>query len=325
MITRDLVCNYFERNGSFSGIETTCIGAFLCENARKCGSSLEELCYRIVGYKDKKEFENKVAVIRGDESVLPVLGFSSLKEAADGLGIGRLRKVKKPVSRLKVNGIPGLDFLVAEFYKNDLTNVVCGKGCYTLLPFWLFSHVNSSVETVLNDEEVRKCFVHFACAPCKKPVILNKTLYTRFEIGSGDREAINKEAIRLALHKGEGAGWFYKMRADELLFLSGTDKETYKNLLEYAAATGHTYAGLLRTRFVEIPDFIGLYKNLQCIFYKFGSKVAYRKGDSWIFSDAFHFLSDTVSTLTEPLDAVDLDSCQGEAGKRGSVDAIHCF
>ena len=153
---------------------------------------------------------------------------------------------------------------------------------------------------------------------------MNKTLYTSFEISSSDKEAINREAFRLALHKGEGNGWFYKMPADSLIFLSENDPETYKNLLEYAAAMGKTYADLLNTKFVKIPDFLKLYENLQCIFYKFGSQIAYRKGSAWFFEEAFHFLSDTVNTLREPLD-VSSFVAGGSPGTGRCVDAIHCF
>lgn len=325
MSIRDLVCNYFERTGNFRSIGATCIGSILSEIARQNGVSVEETCYQILGYCNKKEFENKVAVIRGDESVLGGLKADNLKDAADELKIGRLRKVKPPVSKLKVNGISGLALLVAEFYKNDLTNVVPVKNGYELLPFWLFKHVNVSLETVLSSAEVKPCFVKFATASCGQPVIMNKTLYTDFEIDKKDQEAINREAFRLALHKGEGTGWFYKMPSDDLIFLSGNDPGTYLNLLEYAAASQLTYASLLRTKFIEIPDFIELYENIQCIFYKFGSKIAYRKGQTWVFEKVFHFLSNTVNDLNEPLEIDGFLPDSKNSKARGSVNAIHCF
>lgn len=324
MIFRDLVCNYFERNGGFNGVEASCIGHALADLAKKNSISVEEAGYQVLGYRDKKEFENKLAIIKGDETVLEGLKSDNLKDAADELKIGKLRKLKRPAGKLKINGVRGLEFLVAEFYKNDLTNVVQGKNGYELLPFWLFNHVNSSLEKVLDNEGIKKCFVKFKTAPCRQPVILNKTLYTSFEISSSDKEAINREAFRLALHKGEGNGWFYKMPADSLIFLSENDPETYKNLLEYAAAMGKTYADLLNTKFVKIPDFLKLYENLQCIFYKFGSQIAYRKGSAWFFEEAFHFLSDTVNTLREPLD-VSSFVAGGSPGTGRCVDAIHCF
>ena len=325
MNIRDLVCNYFERTGNFKNIEATCIGTALSEIARCNHVSVEDTCYQILGYSGKKEFETKVAVIKGDESVLNALKADNLKDAADELKIGKLRKVKPPVSKVKVNGIYGLDLLVAEFYKNDLTNVVPAKNGYELLPFWLFKHVNVSLETVLNDEAVKPCFVKFAVASCGQPVVMNKTLYTDFKISKKDQEAINREAFRLALHKGEGTGWFYKMPADDLIFISENDPDTYLNLLKYATASQLTYADLLRTKFIEIPDFLELYGNLQCIFYKFGSKIAYKKGDTWIFEKVFHFLSDTVQNLKEPLEIGGFLKDVGNSKTRGNVNAIHCF
>ena len=69
MIFRDLVCNYFERNGGFNGVEASCIGHALADLAKKNSISVEEAGYQVLGYRDKKEFENKLAVIKGDETV----------------------------------------------------------------------------------------------------------------------------------------------------------------------------------------------------------------------------------------------------------------
>jgi hypothetical protein len=332
MLFNVLVRNYFERNGSFDGIEETTLGEKISENCKLTGESKEELLFRLLGYDDAESSVSLVELRRllsTGRDASEYLDSIEAKEAGKRLKVARvpMGKHKKKFSEM--------GDLVAAYYREDPSNLVEEEN--RRLPFgaWLEQNSRLSPAKIMNSPCAKHCLVKFGVKDVE-PMVYNGVLYTREELSAEEQRSVQELAIQLATNSGSVMRQVSRLSFADKAVLFDANKALYLKVLDYAMIKGVSYAEIMAQFGVQIPDLIKAYELTGYAFYYLeeidGAQVMYYKTKSncWRIEPEHLFVQMIESNLgaQQKLDCVP----KPEEAKlkfvktvSGGTDELRCF
>lgn len=274
MLLDVLVQNYYERNGSFKGIENTPLHEGIMRkvkenkgnqrktqessgNQRKVEESRKEyetVCNEMLGYLEEGTTPENLMSLR----TKCVLGEKSamVKEASAKYGIKAIPKKKK----LVVGELEGLDQLVAAYYRNNESLFISDDDGVTSFKGWLLRHSGMGLPKILAMTEVQNCLVKAEYKEKVMPTVYAGKLFLPFRITTDEMEQINRSALEIVTLKGNPVKELLKVRYVELLTLSVSHPDMYLRTLDYARANKITYAEVLGWFGIYVPDLVKAYE-----------------------------------------------------------------
>lgn len=290
MILNRLVENYFERNGSFNGIESTYIGEELASLGKKFHLSVLDVCFAILGFspvqltgtskvlKPSEVFDLSAKCLAGNTKGLSKYRISAdadLSVYAHDLGLR-----KKDIGTVMVKGLDNLSpelkqikNLLYAFYSNSQLFAIETKDvngnpiCVGLQDFC----------SMYKKVEPRKLMQQLHLLPVvhspevKKPIISGMTLYTNKDLSKNDIETLQEMAITEIV--SSSFRYIREIGINTLPFLAYTDTAAYKRLLLVAKASHQTYQEFVYSVGIQIPDLLQCFEQNRMLIYTFFDKV----------------------------------------------------
>lgn len=275
-----LVQNYFERNGSFDGIENTAIYDVILRNLKETGESKEELCYRLLGYSGS---DSSVNLMKLRQDLMNDV-FNS-QYATKELNVGHkpyFKTCKKPVNYQEVNQakkekMAGIDKLLAAYYKNDVYNLIEEENG-TQIPFglWLNQMSKENPSKLVDMPNVQKCLAKFEVSEQDDaPTIYGGVLYFKESFSEKEQRQLHINALKQLFFSGTPMKSWCKIPLGELIVLSTARPEEYLKMMDYAIAIGKTYADLMLELGIQIPDLIMAYELTGYPFFTLNNRIMY--------------------------------------------------
>lgn len=281
MVLQVLVRNYYERMGSFRGIEKTKIGPAVMEAVAKSGMTKKDFCCSMLGYSGKspsKVMNFRASIIDKQSIDLDeankVLGrtFQSSAEVRKFLNIPKVLKI----TALKDSLVEAVVKLATAFYLHDQTNVIVAGDQLILFSDWLKEQRKSSVTSVLERPEVQLCLLSFAVdETVKEPRIVYKTVVTPKPLDEKIQKMIQKTAISSVIGKEMPLKLWVRKSAEEIVIAGDKSPADYLYLLDYLNATGKTFCQEVENLGIQVPDLIEAWSSTGSPFFLVGEKVFY--------------------------------------------------
>lgn len=259
MLLDILVRNYFERSNTFKGIEETCLGQELTRLSKDNDESIEDVCYRILGYNGASSptalFKLRNALIKDEDVTELCTSTVDNKKLREILSVRGFPKVTKPLKSCK-----GLDVLVAEYYRKDPSLLIQLDGAAYLFGEWLIHSNSMSANELLEFQPAQVCFIRFGVKKCNKPTIYAGTLWTSKPLSKSLQKSINLSALKLVCNSSVVKAILHKLGTNHLLTLSEDVPKKYLRVLDYAQLNNVTYADILQKFDLRVPDLIKAYE-----------------------------------------------------------------
>lgn len=333
MVLQVLIRNFYERFGTFHGIEKTALGEFLETAVSSSGMTKKDFYCSALGYSGKSPA--KVMKFRAEivdkqnidlDEAKKVLGkpFNSSKEVREFLGISKA--VKLPAA-IKNATIESAIKLAAMFYSQDVTSVINVNKQLMLFSDWLKSQRKSSVASILGRQEVQSCLLSFSFREnLKEPRIEYKTLIMPEPLDDKSKMFIQKQAIAKVMGKeGLMKHWMQKS-AEDIILASDRSRGEYLHLLDYLNATSRTFSQEMEQIGVKVPDLIKAWSMTGSAFFLVGETVFYASDEKnglhcWHKCDINDFLNYCEDNFDGKPNLV--SDCSKTAGDR--LHEISCF
>lgn len=271
---KKLVQNYFEINGTFTGIEFSCFIHELRELAKLNELDLMEYCYALLGFSKttngyKAKFDQAVekaaASCQAESEKLTTFRRLNKKfgEEIDALSEYYRSGIDKTVM-LNDGVMPFPDFIQIARAMHRQANVKEQFGA---------GYKNKDlVKALLQDTRLSNVLVKeyrqaSVCAVCND-VLLSPKILT-----DADFNSIHKVALTRLVKGSLNYPEHFIMSADTFATLSFTNVKLYCEILAWAAAMGMTYAAILKDLGFNVADLSALYKKDDICFMLVGSCV----------------------------------------------------
>lgn len=269
MLFEFLVRNYYENNGNFKGIHLTAIGNWLQEQAKDLSITIEELCYRILGYSYNADVSaSDMSSMRAQ--VVSLLYEKNKKEAA--VPSKRIQEVSSDYKSPAVDryityeeGSPANEIfeLCYAYYCNCFHGYVsCGKHTLEFAKFISFFRANpQSFRSMYKSLEENGNTLIYNYSARGGNYIYNDVLTTKILLTDDEFESINKAAFKRALVGKTLDLSKYTKFYDELSTLSISRPAVYLELLDLANGLGITYKDLLAEVGINIINQMEVYED----------------------------------------------------------------
>lgn len=325
-----LVQNYYERTGSFKGIENTYLCDELVRLHKETGKSVFNICYELLGYTGAKSAESYASL---RNKILKNYGWKSMlteKKTIDELvKVFKMNTNTKEVSLIKDGKLKGLDKLVAAYYKNDVYNRVVDENNLSI-PFgiWL-QQQTMPVSKILESPIAAPCLVQIEQKEIEYPTIYGKVLYCSEKLSESEKKKLQLSAIRQVMFYGSPLKKWSKLPIVELLTMSSSHPDIYLQMLDYARYHKMSYAELMQNFDISIPNLVEGYRTTGMIFMTLNDKVMYYDKETGIWcltqTEMFvNYCNDHNSVNLENFGTV-LDSTIKYPFIKENDHELHCF
>lgn len=268
MLLQQLVQNYYERVGSFFGIEKTFIAKELYSLVDSKELPLMEICYQLVGYKPDSEYHLSAHQVAGARSAWLLrnkaelqkyfgkVEFSVYEERMKGYGMPdtSIRLCDKYSTYFKSN----LSRLFYEYYKSS-TNCMLPQGGY-LIPlrdYLITQRVRGIQKNQLSIEKLMKKLPKLEICTGRKytrPIIVNNVLYTSESLLTENLQKIQVDVLSLLIHQMHRVPIAVLKNVMDIPLLASHDLKKYLCLLDCARAYGITLEELVSVYDIQIPN-----------------------------------------------------------------------
>lgn len=298
MVIDVLIRNYYERKGTFEGIQNTFLGSALGKAEESLGISWNDICYRCIGYPWVGEYTPSVVseILRSFRDSTPDLlsqKYGLVEESSVYQYFSRIvrKETIKGLSKRSVKGYEDLAVLAGEYYCKDLSNMLIDKSG-KMMPFRLWLLQNRKVKGCCDIDFVKPCLLRFSSSGGKEPVIYGRTVYAGREIDGSVAKKVNEWAVRYVWHRASGIFLHLQQKQlGELIMLSETDAWLYHRVIQYCDVNSVLYKDVARSVGVHVPDMFRAYRYSGTVFMALDDRFLVQCGtdDRWrlLYSDDF--------------------------------------
>ena len=294
MLIARLVQNYYERNGSFKGIEITTIVEILRGRAAALDMSLSEFCYHCLGYEAthdvilglsyNAEEVKEIRALWADNDISKLKEMFEVRTAADvkmvltNLGIPTKSLTISKKSATPRDLVQIVDAL-ANYYKLCSTEVVVLQGktypFYVAIEAMKVFQKNVGVDDILYSEDFKPALATFSgIRGIKSSYIANNVVCTRKAFTAETQMDIQRHAIQKLINGSVIPKGIVKRTLD-LPLMSAANPKVYLQLLDIAAANKMTYAELIGELGIFVPDLFHMFERTDLIAVKIADNIYY--------------------------------------------------
>lgn len=282
-IRKEIIKNYYDRAGSFTGVEHCSAYSIVTQNTPE--DQIEAKLYSCLGYgpaaddvhtlNEKQHHDLRVAILKEDEATVKSLGFSSILDAQSFID-----EVSFPLITVKAAKSSKFDKVVEALgeyfrYSEQLVSSPFAKGGMQKLAdvVKLLGAAKTQHKVVSTIKEMNDELIKFEKGDCIK--VVNGICYSPFKLSEQNMNNIVHNALLKAAKPLDiPASVLREVLNPFADVISADSLKAYLKLLEYGEALGYSYAQVMDRLGYTIPNFEKSYNALGVIVVKMNSTVS---------------------------------------------------
>lgn len=282
-IRKEIIKNYYDRHGSFEGVERCSAYNVVTQNIP--AEQIETSLFRCLGYgpisndlhplNEKQHHDLRVAVLKEDESGVKKLGFSSLEDAKsfidkNSFSLITVRTVKeskydKVIEALSEYFRYSEQLVKSPFVENGMHRL---SDAIKMLGTTKTQHKAVSEFKSLNPELIK-------FEKSENVKVVGGICYCPFKLSEQSKNNIIHHALlKAAKPLGIPSSILKEVLNPFADVISENSLKAYLRLLEYGEANNYTYAQVLDKLGYSVPDFEKSYNSLGVIVVKMNDSVS---------------------------------------------------
>lgn len=287
MLIKILIKNYFERNGSFKGLETTDIFQEIQEKAQSANKTTKAFLYEELGYtaiggcSAFEVYEIRRAIAECDLQTLKKYfkeeNIEEIRQAASILGI-KTKTLRKKKIKVKEDFKELVKVLFTYFKESsDCTVPVEIEGSIQSIRLADYVQIelskNSNIEDGINHLTEIMDKITFKAVVGKGPIISNNVFVIPNKITNQERKYVINTALTLLITDISYLPKAWVKDFGNILFKNITDEKNYLDVLDLCYSSEKTYKELLSDLGINVPDYLKSYELLGVAFFTLGNDI----------------------------------------------------